>query len=244
MAAWAVPLIGAGVSALAGYFGSKKKTQTNLTETSNASSSGTSLGTESGRSISGPQLSPAYQTFLDKLISSYSNLAGPVNLRPYAAQQIQGINRANQLSSQSVNNILAARGLSTSPVAGAIQAGQESNRIGSIINLQQQIPLLQRQIELENLGAARGMAALLPSLSPTVTDYSGQRTGATTGISSGVTNRVGTESGTSGGGAGGIFNTLAALIAANSANQATGTGGANQPGLAGILASLFGGGNS
>lgn len=103
------------------------------------------------------------QDFLNNLIRRYSGLANQsTNLTPYQAQQTQGINRNSQLQSQAVNNIMAARGLSTSPVAGTAEANIQANRVGQINNLAQSIPLLQHQLALENLNAAGGFMSQIP----------------------------------------------------------------------------------
>lgn len=238
MAAWAIPLLTTGISALSGLFGNKNKQQQTSEGSINrsTSSTGTTNISDIGRQMttSGPQLSPAYQGFINQLLSSYGNLAQPVNLRPYAASQMQGINKASGLSSRALDSIMAARGLSRSPVAGAAAANLDANRVSQIVGINQQIPLLQRQLTQSGLESARGMASLLPSFSPTtsVVDTSGTRTGTTTGFENmfGTSSETSTGTGTQGGGLGGLFNVLGLL--ANSKDSS----------LQKLLAGLFSGG--
>lgn len=110
-----------------------------------------------------PTLSPESTAFMNQLIRQYSGLAGSnVNLAPYAAQQTQQINRNSNLQSQAVQNAMAARGLSNSPVSGTAEANIQANRIGGISNLLSQIPILRNQLVQGNLGSAAGFFSTLP----------------------------------------------------------------------------------
>lgn len=108
-----------------------------------------------------PNLSPAAQGLIDNLTKQYQTLSTP-DLRGYQASQIQGINRNADLQQQSVDNIMAARGLSTSPVAGTAAAGVENSRIGQINSFNQNLPMLMNQLKLGNLQAAGNFATSIP----------------------------------------------------------------------------------
>lgn len=126
---------------------------------------------------------------LSQILPSLGNLLQGANLQPYLANQIQGINNNSNLQSQAVQQILAARGLANSPVAAAIQARNEGNRIAQITGLQQQIPLLQQQQRQQGLNTASGILGLLPR--ETVTSGTQAQTGSQTGNQTG-TNYSGT----------------------------------------------------
>lgn len=241
MAAAAIPLITAGISALSGLFGNKNKQTTTQNQSSSGSTSATSNLTNTGRSTttSGPQLTPAYQNFINQLVGSFSNLSQPVNLQGYAASQVQGINRASTASQKAADNIMASRGLSRSPVSGTTAANIDANRISQIVGLNQQIPLLENQLNLQNLNAAQGLASILPSLSPTtsVQDTSGTQSGTSTGFTSNQSQGTGVQTQESGGGLSGLLNALALMMQTNSGNNS------QQPyggGSLGWLANLFG----
>lgn len=139
---------------------------------SSAASSSQSLGTST------PNLSPQTQQFLDQLIKRYSQQAQPVNMQGLEAGGIQGINRNADLQQQAVQNIMAARGLSTSPVSGTAAGSVDNQRFQAINQFQQSLPLMQNQMNLQNLNAAGGFFNQIP--------YGTTQTGAQSGTSSGL----------------------------------------------------------
>jgi Chaperone of endosialidase len=130
--------------------------------------SGTSTAAQSGTTSTTPNLSPGNQQLIDQLTRSYSTLTNP-SLTGYGAQQTSSINANSNAQEQAVNALMASRGLSTSPVAGTAQAGIEQNRVNQIDSMQQQLPILQNQMNLQNLGAASSFAASIPKGSTTTT---------------------------------------------------------------------------
>lgn len=108
-----------------------------------------------------PNLSPDIQALINKLTGAYSNLRTP-DMGGYQAAGLANINRNADLQSQSVNNIMAARGLSTSPVAATSAANVESQRFGDTTSFMNTIPLLAYQQNLANLGAAGQFASSVP----------------------------------------------------------------------------------
>jgi hypothetical protein len=103
----------------------------------------------------------------------------------YEASGIKGINAGYEGATTSLNADLTARGLAASPVAGAAVGKLQTRRAGDIGNFETSLPLVQRQLQSEDLAGARNLLA------------------AGRGISS-------TES--SGGGAAGAFENLAAML--------------------------------
>ena len=108
-------------------------------------------------------VSPEIQDLINKAAQVYGQqLNQQTNLQPYVAQQTQGINDQARLSSEAVNNIMAARGLAQSPVAATSQVGVENQRQGAITNLKESIPLLQQQLLSQTLGGAQGLIGTAP----------------------------------------------------------------------------------
>lgn len=202
--------IGGILGGLAGGFGTpangtqtstgNSATQTNSSGSTNSSSqlsdlinllsniSGTTSGTTSGTgtSTSTPNLSAGSQNFINSLQQAYSGLANP-NLQGYTDQQIQQTNQNSNAQQQAVDQLMASRGLSTSPASGTAAANIQGQRIGTIGNLEAQQPILQNQMQLSNLAAGSNFAGLLPGLS-------GSTTSQNTGSTSGTTNNQTTSS--------------------------------------------------
>lgn len=106
-------------------------------------------------------LDPQTQQLLNRLIGQYSNQLTP-DLRGYEAGGIQNINRGSDLQQQALSNIMATRGLSRSPVAGNAAGNVENERFGQISQFRNQLPLLQNQIQNENLAAAGNFFQAIP----------------------------------------------------------------------------------
>ena len=178
-----------------------------------------------------PTLGPEATALMQNLATKYTGLTAPA-LTGYQAYQTGNINNAADLQSQAVNNILAARGLSTSPAAATAQAGVEQNRLNQITGMKQQIPILQNQLNLANLAGATGFFSTMPRGASTTGTTSGtttssqSQTGGQAGQDIGGTQvkghqfTAGNEQGfqqkdaTSGGGLGGLFSGLASGLAA------------------------------
>jgi hypothetical protein len=133
-----------------------------------SSATGTTGTTAAGTTT--PNISPQAQALINSLTQKYMTLQPP-SMTGYGAGQTANINAGANAQTQAVNNIMASRGLATSPVAATSQAGIEQNRINQITQMQQQLPILQQQMNLQNLAQAGGFAASIPY---------GQTTGQTT----------------------------------------------------------------
>jgi len=130
----------------------------------NLSSAGRTTGT--GTVSATPNLTPQMQAYINSLIGRGSNLQAP-SLTGYAAGQTQNINANSNLQSQAVQNLMAARGLSTSPVAATTQAGIEQNRVNQITQMQENLPVMQNQMNLQNLAQSANIAGMFPGLAGT-----------------------------------------------------------------------------
>lgn len=78
----------------------------------------------------------------------------------YESQGIQGINHTYDVARQSAGNDLTARGLSTSPVAGAVMGASNDARAGDISRFQTSLPMLNRQMQDQDLGLASQAAGM------------------------------------------------------------------------------------
>ena len=124
------------VSAVGGYLASKNKSQTS------------------------PTVNPAYGPLQGQVLSMIQNrLSQPVDLHGYEANGIGVINRAYGAQKQASDNNLSARGLSTSPVAANVDATRGFAEAGDAATFRNSIPLLQQQIERENLDQATRILA-------------------------------------------------------------------------------------
>ena len=152
--AWAAIAGSVGGSVAGGLLNNRKgaRTQTSdSTQNYNTTSSTTPVG------------DPAFTPLRDKVLQMYMDrLQQPTSLAGYEAQGTGNINNVYRLGQQSLSNSLTARGLSTSPVAGSGMATLESGRLGEVANLQNQMPLLERQYANEDLTNAMRMLAMQP----------------------------------------------------------------------------------
>lgn len=185
-----------------------------------------------GTTSSAANLGPQQQQLLQQLTQKYQQLSNP-SLQGYAASQTQGINNNANLQSQAVQNAMAARGLSTSPAAGTAQAGVESQRIGAITGMQQQLPLLQNQLNVSNLGAASGFLSSIPGLLGTTQTQTGSNVGQTS--QAGQTSQQTTQGQSSGG----TTYQTGDTSATQNSTQTQKQGGSAASGLAGLLGGLF-----
>ena len=117
--------------------------------------------TTQGTSSVTPTMSPEAVALMNSLIGKYQGLTTP-SLTGYSGYQTGQINANADAQAQAVNNVMAARGLSTSPAAATAAANIDQNRINQITQMQQQLPLLQNQLNLANLGAASNFFATIP----------------------------------------------------------------------------------
>lgn len=110
------------------------------------------------KSSSTPTLDPKYSPLEQQVLSLVQQRLGTsTDLSGYQAQGTQDINHTFDLLKQSQSNDLTARGLSTSPVAGAVDATRENARGGQVSSFINSIPLLRRQLQAQDIGLANGV---------------------------------------------------------------------------------------
>lgn len=130
-----IPLALGGASFLGGLFGGGGKRNTTSTTT--------------------PTLDPAYAGIRDMLVSNISKrLQGSALPEGLAERNIADINKTYDLAGTGLSNRLAARGLGTSPIAGAAEGVLGNERASEIVRMQQSLPILQRQMEMDNIAQA------------------------------------------------------------------------------------------
>ncbi len=191
MAGFVLPVI----SGLAGLFGggSTQKTQ--------SQTSGNQQGQTFGSST--PTLNP-FQQSLAALFSrgAMDQYNQGTNLAPYTSAGLQSIQGQGNQNSRAIANNLATRGLSFSPAAGSATTQNLLNTGNQMQGFLQQIPLLQHQLQSQNLDQLMRAFGSMPF---------GQDTSGTSNTNtSGTTNSV---QSTPGGGLAGLLGGLGAGLA-------------------------------
>lgn len=160
-----VPAIAGLASLLGGIFGNRSQTQSASTS---------------------PTMDPAYSPLQAMLLQQImARIANPSKLPSgYEAGQIQGINQTYNQVGQSLDNRLTARGLGTSPVAGVGAATLEQGRAGDIVRMQQGLPLLERQMQDQDLASALQALSLGRGSTSTQTSPSNMAAGGMQSLSS------------------------------------------------------------
>lgn len=204
----AIPLILGGVSALAGAFGNRKNTTTQQQDSSSTTNRD-ETSTQDVDLSEMPEYTPEMQSILSLLTNTLRNrMLGSTDMSGYTTQGLQKINQGADLKRRAMENILAARGLSYSPAAVTPMGRIESGRIGEQINFLNQIPLLQRQLQGEDIDAFSKFFTSLP--------VGNRKTGTTTQRTFGTTNTTGQQSGSTtqpGNILGGLFTGLGSGLA-------------------------------
>lgn len=140
-----------------------------------------------------PTLTPEHQQLINSLIGKYGELLRkPFDTTGYQTLQTQGINNNSTLQKQAVDNIMASRGLASSPVAATSDANIEAGRISQINSMAQNIPMLQQQMQQQNLQGAIALAGAIPH--GTTTSGFQTQSGSQTGSQSGSQSQFATNS--------------------------------------------------
>jgi len=163
-----IPLILAGASAAGGYLANRRSPQTQTSVNS---------------------IDPAYaglQNIINPMIEK--RLSTPLDTGGLRATNLTSINKDYGEAQMGLNNALSARGLSTSPIAGAADANLNTKRVGAIAEMDQKMPLLQEEYQRQNLLDALNM--INSTRSNTTTIMGGGQSGAA-GAVSGVASMLG-----------------------------------------------------
>lgn len=255
MAAFIAPLIGG----LAGLFGGgqQQKQQTSGTITNQNQGTQTQQGTQQGTSTSsGTTQTQGNQAVTHKLSPFQQQLAGifsqgaanqykkGTDLSGYTQGGLQNINTGSDLASKVIANNFASRGLSYSPAAANAQTQNDLSRISQGNQFLSQVPLVQHQLQNQDLSQVMQAFGMLPTDTNTATTGSGStQNNASQSQTSDITGSS-TQSGTqtqqgtnlvSGNQLGGLFSGIGQGLFAPVNNQ-------GDTALSSIL-KLFGGGN-
>lgn len=142
--------------------------------TTTSSTGNTQIQVGSGTSANSilPQFASESQPLLNELLQKY--LASVQNAPTATQIGNEGVRAANAgagMRRKAIDNILAARGLSTSPVAAAAQIAAESGRVSDVVRARAESPFQAQQLLAQNLGQASNFLQMFRGQ---------QQTGATT----------------------------------------------------------------
>lgn len=145
-----IPLITSGISAIGGALSNRKKQQTSTTT---------------------PTLDPAFGPLQTSIIDrAMQRFQQPSALPPgFASGGIKTINDTFNTGRQSLENVLSARGLGTSPVAGSALTQHETGRIGEISGFRRNLPLLERDLQNQDMEQAMRLIGQGRGLNTTAT---------------------------------------------------------------------------
>jgi hypothetical protein len=134
-------VIAAAISAAGAIGGGLLSSKGARTGTSTSDSSWSSKETVN------PLYSPLQSTLIDQAMAK---LNAPVPLAGYEGNSLAAINKAYNLTGQTTNNMLSARGLSTSPIAANADISRENARAGTSATFLNNLPLLERSLKNED----------------------------------------------------------------------------------------------
>lgn len=174
-------LIGAGGSLLNSLLGGNKQKQT-------TNQNSTTTGSSSSMPTFDPRFQPLLQTLLNRTGSNFNR--GSFLPQGFQTNAIEQINAANKGAQTNLDASLAARGLGTSPVAAAAQAGLQQQRQAQIGDLGVQLPMIERQMQQEDLASLMATLGLGRGVNQTSTSRT-TGTGTTTGQAGGPLNDIG-----------------------------------------------------
>lgn len=157
----AIPLITSGISALSGLFGGRKQTANNQ-QTNNSTSTST------------PNLTP-FQNMIQTILGqkAVDNLDKDTDLSGYAASGLREINSGAEIAKKVAANNVAARGLSYSPAGFNPLQVIDSNRVAEGTDLINRLPLLQKQLNQQDLATLANIFQVMPKASTQTTNQTG-----------------------------------------------------------------------
>lgn len=223
---FAIPALLSGISGLAGGLNNRPNTSTQT-------NTGTINDTGSGTQTTTPTFTPKQQQLSDQLVSGYeSSLNEDPNLSGYQAQGQAQINAGSDAREKAVKNILASRGLSFSPNAGAVLGQAKNAGITQGVDFANSIPMLAQQLKLQKLQQAGGF-------------FNSMAHGQTGSFTTNNTRKLDTTTKTTNPGniLGGAVSGIGSMLAYLYGNGAFGKGGNNNGSGAKLNPGLFGGGN-
>lgn len=182
MPAWLLPAILGGASFLKGAMGGNRNQ-------SNSRSSSTSSGT----STSTPTMAAEYSPMMQALISmNTQRLMKPSSLPDsYEQAGIRNINNTYDLAEGGLKNRLAAQGMSRSGMAGSGLGRLSGGRASDIVQFQGTIPMLNRQLQDQDMQNAMQLAQFGRGQTTTGTQTGSQNYTGSSGQPGGLTGGTG-----------------------------------------------------
>ena len=196
MPAFLAPLAISGISALAGLLGNRKKTATQESTTNSSSTQNVDLY---NNPILSDEAASGYGVGINNLINQVNK---GTDFRGYAASGVRNINRQSEIKNKLLQRTLAQRGLSYSPAGAAIEARAADETAGQTFDFLNSIPMLQRQMQGEDINSLIRAAASMP--------VGSRQTGTTTQTGTSTTKGTATQPGDM---LGGLFSGLGQGIA-------------------------------
>jgi hypothetical protein len=147
-------------------------------------------------------LEPEYfSAFRQSLIPGFQNLLGkagaPVYGKAQTANFMQGLNDLTQGAVGNLKQTLAKAGALDSGRFGQGAAGIQMNRLGQATNFMGQLPFMEKQAQMSNLGNVLGMGMNWAGKAPVGMQQTGFGTQQSTGQMNGTQNTTGTMNGSS-----------------------------------------------
>ena len=192
--------------------------KTNSSGTGTTAASGSVTGSSTSSGFSSPNLDPATMDFRNQLIQKYlASLSSDPNLSGYAATQTKNINQNADIQQQLLQNNLASRGLSYSPVAALAPAAGDQNRLNQISSFQGTLPLLAQQLADTHLSNAANFFHSIPYGTTTGSSQDTNQQSATNQVqnqtsNSDTTTKTGSAAGAVAGGLAGLGGALAKIF--------------------------------
>lgn len=208
MPAWLIPALLGGLGAIGGGLGNRKQqTKTDSTQSGSFDTSSSPLYD--------PTTLGVRDNILARLLSR--NEAVPDFTKEYELGGLENINTGNESLMRNVDRILTQRGLNRSPVGANASLQGMINKLNQGVQFRNTLPLLQRDIETNELDRLTNFFSGLPV---------GQRTsGTSTGTSSGTQEQPGNVLGGLFGGGSSLLGLLYGLGAFGGGQQNKGLGG-------------------
>lgn len=176
MPAFLAPILASAIPAIAGLFGGRKQNETQQTQNTSQNFNNNFSNTST------PNLNPFQQQLAQMFTQgAMDQYKSGTNLTPYTQQGMQQIAGQGAANNKMISNILAQRGLSFSPAAATGLTANALNTGGAMNNFMAGIPLLQRQMQQEDLNGLMKAFAVQPYGTTNNGTQSGTSTGNMTG---------------------------------------------------------------
>lgn len=110
-------------------------------------------GKQKATSTTTPTLDPAFSGLQNLILPSITSRLQRASALPEGLSEMNtaGINKSYEGARTNLENVLSARGLNTSPIAGAAFGRLEGNRAGDIGRMKTSLPILNEELKRQDL---------------------------------------------------------------------------------------------